>query len=176
MLVECDEETYLKYIEDDPVRPDLFSDDFIRFRGNFRVYADVDKAGDEFTVNAIICVAICPFVPQTEEQLRIYAAGDMGESLEALEEMLDEDDTRAGIVLCPYSLWSYNRGAGRRLVNELLESVHLLHPEVDHVITMSPPTKMAMRFHIGNGAALLLPNETTVNYEYEIPSTPTTLH
>ena len=52
----------------------------------------------------------------------------------------------------------------------------MLYPEVDHVITMSPPTKMAMKFHIGNGAALLFPNEETVNYEYDIPDDPIVIH
>ena len=33
---------------------------------------------------------------------------------------------------------------------------------------MSPPTKMAMDFHIGNGAVLLSPNVETINYEYKI--------
>ena len=169
MIVECDEKTYATYVEDDPVRPHLFEDDFVRFRGNFKVYADVDEDDFGLTVNAVVCVAICPFLPQTEDQLRLYASGDMGEGIAALEDMLDEDGARAGIILCPYSIWSYSKGAGRRLINDLLESVSILHPEVDHVITMSPPTKMAMRFHIANGAILLSPNEETVNYEYEIP-------
>jgi hypothetical protein len=93
-----------------------------------------------------------------------------------MEELLDEEDTRAGIVLCPYSLWSYKKGSGKRLINDLLESVPMLYPEVDHVITMSPPTKMAMKFHIGNGATLLFPNEDTVNYEYDIPDDPIVIH
>lgn len=176
MLIKCDEENYLKYIDDDPVRPNLFEDDFVRFRGNFCVYADVDKDEFGFTVNAIVCVAICPFLPQSEKQLRLYASGDMGEGLGIIEELLDEEDTRAGIVLCPYSLWSYKKGSGKRLINDLLESVPMLYPEVDHVITMSPPTKMAMKFHIGNGAVLLFPNEDTVNYEYAIPDDPIVIH
>lgn len=169
MLIECDEETFAKYIEDDPVRPNLFEESFIRFRGNFYVYADVDKDDFGYTVNAIVCVTICPFLPQTEDQLELYASGDMGDGLQVLEEILDERETRAGVIFCPYSLWSYSKGSGKKLINDLLEAVPILHPEVDHVITMSPPTKMAMRFHVGNGAILLSPNENTVNYEYELP-------
>lgn len=169
MMIECDEETFLKYIEDDPVRPNLFEDDFVRFRGNFKVFADVDQDEHGLTVNAIVCVVICPFLPQTEEQLRMYASGDLREGLEFIDDMLDGDDARAGIILCPYSLWSYSKGSGKRLINELLETTPVMYPDVDHVITMSPPTRMAMRFHVGNGAVLLSPNESTVNYEYEIP-------
>ena len=72
MLIECDEETYGKYMKDDPVRPDLFEDDGTRFNGNFRVYADIDKQGFETVVNAIICVVIAPFIPQNEKTLRDF--------------------------------------------------------------------------------------------------------
>jgi len=173
MLIECDADTYARYIDDDPIHPNLFADNLTRFTGNFRVYADVDKdtEGFGFKVNAIVCVVVCPFLPQAEEQLRLYATGGLG--LEKIE--LGEDE-RMGIVLCPYSMWSYSRGAGKRLVNDLLECAPVLHPDVDHVITMSPPTLRAMHFHIGNGAILLSPNAETVNYAYEIPDHGFTVH
>ena len=172
MLIECDEETYGKYMKDDPVRPELFDDDGTRFNGNFRVYADVDKQGFETVVNAIICVVIIPFVPQNEKHLRDIASEDL-KVLMAMEWEGDRfprpNDEEEGMatILCPYSLWSYTKGAGRKLVNELLEAIPFLHPEVSHVVTMSPPTKMAMNFHTSNGAFLLSPNKDTVNYEYK---------
>jgi hypothetical protein len=166
MLIECDADTYAEYINDDPVRRSLFEDNRTRFKGNFRVYADVDKdtEGFGFKVNAIVCVVVCPFLPQTEEQLRLYATGELGVN----EGELGVGE-RTGIILCPYSLWSYSRGAGKRLLNDLLECAPVLHPDIDHVITMSPPTQMAMHFHVGNGAVLLSPNTETINYAYEIP-------
>ena len=44
-----------------------------------------------------------------------------------------------------------------------------MHPEVDAVITMSPHTHTAMKFHLSNGAGIFSSNEKTVNYEYEVP-------
>jgi len=36
------------------------------------------------------------------------------------------------------------------------------------LITLSPLTEMAERFHVKNGAKLLKRNETTQNFEYDI--------
>ena len=168
MLIECDKARYLKYIKDDPVRPNLFDDDTVRFDGNFRVYADIDRQGFGISVNAVICVVIAPFLPQNEKTIQDFASGDL--------EIQPEEGDSFSKILCPYSLWSYEKGAGRRLVNSLLEAVPIMYPDVDYVITMSPPTKMAMDFHVGNGAHVLSPNKDTVNYEYKIENYGCSIH
>ena len=66
------------------------------------------------------------------------------------------------------------KGSGKRLINALLDFIPLNFPQVTHVITMSPPTRMAMEFHTGNGAILLSPNVETINYEYRLDNV--TLH
>lgn len=166
MLVECDAETYLKYIKDDPVRPNLFEDNTKRFTDKFRVFANVDSRDN---VLAIICVALAPFLPQTESQLQDLSEGVFDTLMRDWKDQLDFFDANIGTVLCPYSLWSYEPKAGRTLVNELLEAIPLLFPDVSQVITMSPPTQMAMKFHLSNGAEILSINGTTINYIYEIP-------
>ena len=75
MLIECDKEGYLKYIKDDPVRPDLFDDDAVRFDGNFRVYADIDRQGFGINVNAVICVVIYRSFPRTRGKYKLLRAG-----------------------------------------------------------------------------------------------------
>lgn len=176
MLIECSMEEFIDYIADDPVRPNLFEDNTVRFVNNFRVFADVDKQGFKLKVNAIVCAALCPFLPHSEQQLRAYANGDMDETIKEINESLDEDDMYAGRLLCLYSLWSYTKGAGRRLVRELLEVVPIIYPDVESVVTMSPPTKMAMEFHTNNGAVLVSPNAETVTYEYKLHAKNITLH
>jgi hypothetical protein len=179
MLIACDAETYLRYIEDDPVRPDLFEDNRVRFEGNFHVFADVDineETGEEI-VNAILCAVITPFVLRQEADLQeiVTESGTLNEFQEALSEIAGEDGLAS--ILTPYSLWSYKKGAGKRLINTLLTTIPIQFPEVTHVITMSPPTKMAMNFHISNGAVLLSPNVETINYEYRLEdSEDVTLH
>ena len=176
MLIECSMEDFIDYIADEPVRPHLLEDNVTRFEKKFRVFADVDKQGFDMKVNAIVCTVMCPFIPRTEDQLRTYATGEIDELIEEVEAKFDEDDTSIATVFCLYSLWSYSKGAGSRLVNELLESVPVMYPNVSHVITMSPPTKMAMQFHTNNGAFLMSPNDETVNYEYEIPNYGIAIH
>jgi hypothetical protein len=89
-----------------------------------------------------------------------------------IEEQLKEREKmhgELGTVLCPYAIWSYQKGHGRKLINNLLEAAPILHPEVDAVITMSPHTDTAMRFHINNGADIFSTSIDCVNYEYEVP-------
>ena len=102
---------------------------------------------------------------------RIFS--DVSCSIETqIEEALAEREKifgALGTVLCPYSVWSYQRGHGRKLINNLLEAAPILHPKVDAVITMSPLTDTAMSFHLSNGADIFSTTEDTINYEYEVP-------
>jgi len=165
MLIKCNAADHLYLIEDDPVRPKLFKNNSVRFESPFHVYAEVnDETGE---IAAVVCVVICKFVPQDEYQLKVVAAGKLTDIEEALAER-EAVYGALGTVLCPYSIWSYQKGHGRRLINNLLEAAPLMHPEVDAVITMSPHTHTAMKFHLSNGAGLFSTNEKTVNYEYEV--------
>ena len=147
------------------MRPKLFKNNSVRFESPFHVYAEVnDETGE---IAAVVCVVICKFVPQDEYQLKVVAAGKLTDIEEALAER-EAVYGALGTVLCPYSIWSYQKGHGRRLINNLLEAAPLMHPEVDAVITMSPHTHTAMKFHLSNGAGLFSTNEKTVNYEYEV--------
>ena len=165
MLIKCNAADHLYLIEDDPVRGEMLKDNTKRFEDPFHVYAEVNDATGE--IAAVVCVVVCRFVPQDEAQLKFIAAG----KLTAIEEALEEREAvhgALGTVLCPYSIWSYQKGHGSQLINKLLEATPLLHPEVDAVITMSPHTHLAMKFHLSNGAGLFSTNEETVNYEYEV--------
>lgn len=170
-MIELNAADHLYLIKDDPVRPDLFDNDKVRFSGPFRVYAEVnDETGE---IAAVVCILVCKFVPQGEDQIRAVAAGKLTE----IEEQLAEREKllgALGTVLCPYSIWSYQRGHGRKLIQNLLEAAPVMYPEVDAVITMSPLTDQAMKFHINNGAEIFSANEDTVNYEYEVEEV--TLH
>lgn len=165
MLIKCNAADHLYLIEDDPVRAKLFKDDSVRFESPFHVYAEVnDETGE---IAAVVCVVLCKFVPQDEYQLKVIAAGKLADIEEALAER-EAVYGALGTVLCPYSIWSYQKGHGSKLINNLLEAAPVLHPEVDAVITMSPHTHIAMKFHLSNGAGLFSTNEETVNYEYEV--------
>ena len=166
MLIKCNAIDHAYLIEDDPVRPKLFKDNSVRFEDPFHVYAEVnDETGE---IAAVVCTIICKFVPQDEYQIKLIAMGET----ERIEEQLKEREElhgELGTVLCPYSVWSYQRGHGRKLINNLLEAAPVMHPEVDAVITMSPLTDTALNLHLSNGAEVFGTNEDTINYEYEVP-------
>jgi hypothetical protein len=70
-----------------------------------------------------------------------------------------------GTIAVPYTVWSYQKGAGREIINQVL-SLMENHETVTRVVTLSPLTDMARKFHLRNNAIQLQVNETTANFEY----------
>jgi hypothetical protein len=75
------------------------------------------------------------------------------------------------MIVSPYTVWSYSKGAGREIIFNLLEFVKQEHRELSkkywpRIVTLSPKTDMAENFHLKNGAVLLSENDTTNNFEY----------
>ncbi len=97
-------------------------------------------------LSAVICVCYCTRVPTTEQELEKY-----------------RDDT--GSVVVAYTVWSTKKGAGRAIVNELLELMSN-KAGVGRLVTLSPLTEMASRFHIRNGAKRISESEWCQNFEY----------
>jgi hypothetical protein len=65
-----------------------------------------------------------------------------------------------------YTIWSYKPGAGAELIKQAAKWILGTNTEVKHIVTLSPQTEMARRFHTKNGAETLQTNATTVNYSY----------
>lgn len=127
---------------DDPVRPGIWPEERVSFT------RDVWALIEDKQVAAILCVAYMNNIPTTEEELM------------SRSDILVYDNA----IL--YSIWSYRKGAGSKLVREYLEWVRIPDSPIKRVVTMSPKTEMARNFHLRNGARLLQTNDETVNYEY----------
>lgn len=127
---------------EDPVRPSIKPED--RYGDTRDVYALIEDK----RLTAILCVAYHRTIPTTEAEL--MTAPDKIEFINAIL----------------YSIWSYHKGAGSKLVREFLEIARGKGSPIGRIITMSPKTEMARNFHYKNGARLLQANEETVNYEY----------
>ena len=127
-------------IQDDPVRPRIAAD--WRIAHDREVYTLVNEHQNE--PQAVICVAYCDDVPTCEADMN-NAGKD---------------------VAVFYTVWSYSRGAGRTIVNEVFEHIHRTRP-CDRYVTLSPLTEMAERFHIKNGAVLLARHNLAQNFEYK---------
>jgi len=70
-----------------------------------------------------------------------------------------------GTVCVAYTVWSYNKGAGRTIINQLRDNAQDLY---SRMVTLSPLTEMAERFHISNGATFLRKGESCQNFEYPL--------
>jgi len=129
------------YLKDDPVRPHIPHEE--RFGSNRAVFALTEH--DQ--VSAVVCARLCSTIPSSEQEL--------------LNDQTDNPDTAVF-----YTIWSYKPGAGQRLIREGLEQIKNQLPNVKRFVTLSPPTEMARRFHLKNGAHIFRVNEQSVNYEY----------
>lgn len=67
-----------------------------------------------------------------------------------------------------YTIWSYEKGCGRDLINKASEYIKLEYPQIQNLVTLSPKTEMAEKFHIRNGAWKFRENPETINYAYEL--------
>lgn len=130
----------INLIKDDPVRPTIPAQDRIGINKEILV----DMINDNPA--AVVCICYQHFVPDHEDALIAAAA-------------------------CPeiavfYTIWSYKPSAGRRLIFSAREYILENKKTVKRFVTLSPPTDMARKFHIQNGAIELRINNSTVNYEY----------
>ena len=132
----------VSFVKDDPVRPSL-SYAFRKSVGEI-FYIGEDKP------DAIVCVAYAREVPTTVRELALYShpRGDIG---------------------IAYTVWSYTKGAGRDIINELRD--YAWDNKFHRLVTLSPKTEMARKFHLRNGAFTLSENQETDNYEYELYET-----
>ena len=75
---------------------------------------------------------------------------------------------RAGVqgsIAIAYTVWSLKKGGGKMIVDEVFKMIKKSN-HLNRLITLSPLTEMAAKFHLRNGAKLIQKNETTQNFEY----------
>ena len=132
-------------VSDDPVRPEL--DLNFRLSPGRTVYA-LTEDGE---YKAAICLAYCNDVPTTVKELdKLSQATNNG--------------THSSIAVA-YTVWSKKPRAGRKIIMDLIEIIKK-DDTIRRVVTLSPKTAMAKRFHLNNGAFVLQLNTETDNYEY----------
>jgi hypothetical protein len=130
----------VRLIKDDPVRPHIPLEQRINEAAEILIL----KAGDE--ILAATCMQWLKGVPETEEDLI----------------SMDKDKE----VAVFYTIWSYAPGAGATLLQRAAEWLKKDYENLKGIVTLSPQTPMARRFHLKNGARIRKENATTINYEY----------
>ena len=76
-------------------------------------------------------------------------------------------DQNVGKIAIAYTVWSKKRGGGKLIVKEVFKKIKKSN-HLNRLVTLSPLTEMATKFHIKNGAKLLQINETSQNFEYQV--------
>ena len=129
-----------RVIKDDPVRPHIPLEQRINDAAEILIL----KAGEE--ILAATCMQWLKDVPEDEQDL-IDMAKDRN-------------------IAVFYTIWSYSPGAGAALLQQAAKWLREEFKDITGIVTLSPQTAMAERFHLKNGAKIRRQNETTVNYEY----------
>jgi hypothetical protein len=75
-------------------------------------------------------------------------------------------DQSGGQIAIAYTVWSKKKGGGKLIVKEVFKKIKKSN-HLNRLITLSPLTEMATKFHSNNGAKLIQINETTQNFEYK---------
>ena len=138
---------------EDPVRPELDND----FRTGYgrKIYG-VKYKGE---IHAVMCFAYTNKVPSSVDELEKLSTDAFLQSA-----MRDQN---IGQIAIAYTVWSKKKGGGKLIVKEVFKKIKKSN-HLNRLVTLSPLTEMATKFHLRNGAKLLQVNETTQNFEYKV--------
>ena len=136
---------------EDPVRPEL--DNIFRTSYGRKIYGV--KYGGE--IHAVMCFAYTNQIPKNIDELNKFSHDAFLQSAQR--------DQNVGQIAIAYTVWSKKKGGGKLIVKEVFKKIKNSN-HLNRLITLSPLTDMATKFHSRNGAKLLQINETTQNFEY----------
>ena len=146
-LEKCD-------ISEDPVRPEL--DNIFRTNYGRKIFGV--KFKDE--IHAVMCFAFTDEIPKSVEELDLF-------SQDAFLKNVQRDPDKVGRIAIAYTVWSKKKGGGKLIVKEVYKMIKKSN-HLNRLVTLSPLTDMARKFHLRNGAVELQVNETTQNFEYKV--------
>ena len=138
---------------EDPVRPEL-DNNFRRSYGR-KIYGVKYKN----EIYAVMCFAYTNKVPKNVDELDKFSHDAYLLSAQR--------DQNIGQIAIAYTVWSKRRGGGKLIVKEVFKKIKKSN-HLNRLVTLSPLTEMATKFHSKNGAKLLQINETTQNFEYKV--------
>jgi len=141
-------------VNEDPVRPEL--DNIFRRSYGRKIYG-VKYMGE---IHAVMCFAYTNEVPKNVIELDKFSHDAFLQSAHR--------DQNVGQIAIAYTVWSKKKGGGKLIVNEVFKKIKKSN-HLNRLITLSPLTDMATRFHTSNGAKLIRVNDTTQNFEYIMP-------
>ena len=138
---------------EDPVRPEL--DNVFRRSYGRKIYG-VKYMGE---IHAVMCFAYTNEIPKNVEELDKLSHDAFLQSAQR--------DQNVGQIAIAYTVWSKKKGGGKLIVKEVFKKIKNSN-HLNRLVTLSPLTDMATKFHSRNGANLIQVNETTQNFEYKV--------
>ena len=138
---------------DDPVRPELSND----FRTSYGRKIFGVKFQNE--IHAVMCFAFTNNIPRTVDELDRLSKDAFLQSAHR--------DQNVGKIAIAYTVWSKKKGGGKLIVKEVYKMIKKSN-HLNRLVTLSPLTEMARKFHLRNGAVELQVNEETQNFEYKV--------
>tara|TARA_B100000579_G_C22633672_1_gene757940 strand:- start:219 stop:758 length:540 start_codon:yes stop_codon:yes gene_type:complete len=140
-------------IEEDPVRPELD----IEFRRSYgrKIFGVQYKK----KIHAIMCFGFTNEIPTNVRELDLMTRDAYLKSAQR--------DQKIGQIAIAYTVWSKKKGGGKLIVKEVFKMIKKSN-HLNRLVTLSPLTDMARKFHLRNGAVELKINEETQNFEYKI--------
>ena len=140
-------------IIEDPVRPEL--DNEFRTSYGRKIYG-VKYQND---IHAVMCFAFTNSIPKSVEELDMMSRDAYLQSINR--------DFKVGQIAIAYTVWSKKKGGGRLIVKEVFKKIKKTN-HLNRLVTLSPLTDMARKFHLSNGAIEISVNETSQNFEYKM--------
>ena len=138
---------------DDPVRPELNNE----FRTSYGRKIFGVKYQNE--IHAVMCFAFTNDIPRSVNDLDQLSKDAFLQSVQR--------DQNVGKIAIAYTVWSKKKGGGKLIVKEVYKMIKKSN-HLNRLVTLSPLTEMAKKFHLRNGAELLQTNEQTQNFEYKV--------
>ena len=138
---------------EDPVRPELDND--FRISYGRKIYG-VKYKGE---IQAVMCFAFTNDIPKTVKELDLMSKDAFLQSAHR--------DQKVGKIAIAYTVWSKKKGGGKLIVKEVFKLIKKSN-HLNRLITLSPLTEMARRFHLSNGAIEIQVNNETQNFEYKL--------
>ena len=140
-------------VEEDPVRPEL--DNNFRTGYGRKIYGVKYKGA----IHAIMCFAYTNKIPRSVDELEKLSTDAFLQSA-----MRDQN---IGKIAIAYTVWSKKKGGGKLIVKEVFKKIKKSN-NLNRLVTLSPLTEMATKFHTRNGANLVQINQNTQNFEYKV--------
>ena len=138
---------------EDPVRPELDNE----FRTSYGRKIFGVKYNNE--IHAVMCFAFTNKIPKTVRELDLLSKDAFLQSANR--------DQKNGKIAIAYTVWSTKKGGGKLIVKEVFKVIKKSN-HLNRLVTLSPLTDMARKFHLRNGAVEVQVNEDTQNFEYKI--------